>query len=91
MNDFLAFLHASGSPFHAVKEIKCKLLKAGYVQLMESQAFQCVPGGKYFVTRNQSSSKLIENIIKLLPFKFQNDLEDHPHFILLELTLIPLV
>lgn len=49
------FIEASPSAFHAVYEMKRRLLDAGYEQLLESRAWKLKPGGKYFVTRNGSS------------------------------------
>lgn len=55
--DFLAFLNASPSPFHAVDNAKKRLLADGYVELKEKNdwAGQIKAGGKYFLTRNQSA------------------------------------
>lgn len=53
--ELLAFLQKSPSVFHAVQNIKEELQKNGYVELLESKGWDIVPGGKYFVTRNQSS------------------------------------
>ena len=50
-----AFLKFSSSTFHAVDAI-CKVLtKAGFTRLQECGKWAVQPGGKYFVTRNQSS------------------------------------
>lgn len=50
-----AFLKFSSSTFHAVDAI-CKVFaKAGFVRLQESGRWTIQPGGKYYVTRNQSS------------------------------------
>ncbi|MGB0468419.1 MAG: M18 family aminopeptidase [Pontibacterium sp.] len=51
----LAFLAASPTPFHAVKVMAAELLAADYVCLDESDAWDVVPGGRYFVIRNGSS------------------------------------
>ena len=51
----IEFLGASSSAFHAIDALARKLKNAGYVQLQESAAWAVVPGGKYYVTRNQSS------------------------------------
>lgn len=50
-----AFLKRSVSAFHAVEAVCGELTAAGYARLRESGRWQVVPGGKYFVTRNQSS------------------------------------
>lgn len=54
-NDLLSFLQKSPSAFHAVQNIKDILLQNGYEELLESRSWKIVPGGKYFVARNQSS------------------------------------
>ncbi|KAF2747602.1 peptidase M18, aminopeptidase I [Sporormia fimetaria CBS 119925] len=55
--DFLSFVNASPTPFHAVKSAKERLEKAGFTQIKErdSWASRVQPGGKYFLTRNGSS------------------------------------
>ncbi|KAF1830958.1 peptidase M18, aminopeptidase I [Decorospora gaudefroyi] len=55
--DFLAFVNASPTPFHAVKSAKERLEKAGFKQIRErdSWAPTLQPGGKYYLTRNTSS------------------------------------
>ena len=50
-----AFLKASASTFHAVEAICAVLNKEGFTRLQESKKWTLQPGGKYFVTRNQSS------------------------------------
>ncbi len=49
------FLKASPSPFHATQSMARRLLAAGYRQLDERDAWHLEPGGRYFVTRNDSS------------------------------------
>jgi len=51
----LDFLAASVSPFHAVECMKAMLLIKGYAELKETDVWQINPGGKYFITRNDSS------------------------------------
>ncbi|KAI8803223.1 peptidase M18 [Cladochytrium replicatum] len=53
--DFLDFVDASPSPFHAVEESRKRLLSAGFTELRERDSWSLVPGGKYFFTRNKSS------------------------------------
>ncbi|OAL06213.1 peptidase M18, aminopeptidase I [Phaeosphaeriaceae sp. SRC1lsM3a] len=55
--DFLSFVNASPTPFHAVKSAKERLEKAGFKQIKErdSWAHTLHPGGKYYLTRNGSS------------------------------------
>ena len=51
----LKFIQRSPSPFHAVEEIKKELLNAGYEKLKEEKRWELIKGGRYFVTRNNSS------------------------------------
>lgn len=53
--EMLDFLQKSPTAFHAIENIKEELNKNGYHELLEGQAWQMVPGGKYYVTRNNSS------------------------------------
>ncbi|GAA5934170.1 hypothetical protein JCM3775_006925 [Rhodotorula graminis] len=55
--NFLSFVDASPTPFHAVANCVAKLEKAGFSRLHErdSWADKIKPGSKLFVTRNQSS------------------------------------
>ncbi|RHY29264.1 hypothetical protein DYB32_005293 [Aphanomyces invadans] len=51
------FIDKSPSPFHAVYETAKELMSAGFTHLKEDENWEnaVVPGGKYFVTRNQSA------------------------------------
>lgn len=51
----LAFIAASPSAFHTVKTLADRLRGEGYTELTESRNWALTPGGKYYVTRNQSS------------------------------------
>lgn len=51
----MAYIEASPSPFHAVHSAAAELDRAGFTRLEESQAWAVQPGGRYYVTRNQSS------------------------------------
>lgn len=51
----LDFLQASPTPFHAVREIASALLEQEYQRLYEQDEWTLASGGKYFVTRNDSS------------------------------------
>ena len=53
--ELLSFLQKSPSVFHAISNIKEELLAQGYEELLEGKKWNIVPGGTYFVTRNQSS------------------------------------
>ena len=52
---FFDYLAASPTAFHAVEGAKRKLLEAGYTGLNEHEAWKLTAGGRYVVTRNQSS------------------------------------
>jgi len=51
----LEFLQASPTPFHATKNIAQQLTEAGFVELREGDAWNLQPGGRYWLTRNDSS------------------------------------
>ena len=51
----LGFLDASPTPFHATQNMSMMFLNAGFKQLKESEKWELEEGGKYFVTRNDSS------------------------------------
>ncbi|GLJ23635.1 hypothetical protein SUGI_0447640 [Cryptomeria japonica] len=53
--DFIDFLNASPTAFHAVDEAKRRLKHAGYEQLFEREDWNLKEGGKYFFTRNYST------------------------------------
>ncbi|KAK4696693.1 aspartyl aminopeptidase, partial [Lecanoromycetidae sp. Uapishka_2] len=56
-HELLSFINASPTPFHAVHNVKQRLEKAGFKHLDEKDpwAKKCVPGGKYYLTRNTST------------------------------------
>ncbi|KAF1841552.1 peptidase M18, aminopeptidase I [Cucurbitaria berberidis CBS 394.84] len=56
-DDFLSFVNASPTPFHAVKSAKERLEKVGFKQIKERDSWASTihPGGKYYLTRNGSS------------------------------------
>ena len=54
-NELLDFIYESPSCFHAVSRISQSLLADGFEELCEADAWKLMPGGKYFVRRNQSS------------------------------------
>ena len=55
IRDMMEYLRASCSAFHAIDALAKKLEAAGYARLQESANWALMPGGKYFLTRNQSS------------------------------------
>ena len=55
-SQFIDFVNACPSPFHAVQEASNRLIKAGFTEIKERDAaWQIQPNGKYFFTRNKSS------------------------------------
>ena len=56
-NDFLSFVNASPTPFHAVASVRSRLVEAGFKEIRERDdwASVCKPGGKYYLTRNAST------------------------------------
>ncbi|KAL1208576.1 putative aspartyl aminopeptidase [Cardamine amara subsp. amara] len=55
VSDFLSFLNASPTAFHAVDESKKRLQKAGYEQVSERDDWKLEAGKKYYFTRNYST------------------------------------
>ncbi|KAG5636853.1 hypothetical protein H0H81_006605 [Sphagnurus paluster] len=55
--NFLNFVNASPTPFHAVDNAAARLEKAGFRKLQEKDEWEkdIKPGGKYFFTRNQAA------------------------------------
>ncbi len=51
----LDYLQRSPTPFHATRELADRLSQAGFETLNESQPWQLQAGGRYLVTRNDSS------------------------------------
>ena len=54
-SDLLRFIKKSPTAFHAVAQICEHLDQEGYLHLRESDEWSLCAGGKYYVTRNQSS------------------------------------
>jgi aspartyl aminopeptidase len=54
-NDLIDFIHASPSPFHVVATVKDLLRADGFGELELGGRWELVPGGKYFLTRNDSA------------------------------------
>lgn len=55
--NFVDFVNASPTPYHAVNSVKSHLVEAGFTELSERANWnsKLEKGGKYFVTRNGSS------------------------------------
>lgn len=53
--ELLDFLQKSPTAFHAVETIENELQQNGYEKLLEGQVWKVAPGGKYYVTRNNTS------------------------------------
>lgn len=51
----VSFIKKSPTAFHAVDNMKKELNENGYQELLEGQKWHIVPGGKYYVSRNNSS------------------------------------
>ncbi|MEE0027858.1 MAG: M18 family aminopeptidase [Atopobiaceae bacterium] len=49
------FVGECPSPYHTVLAIRARLEACGFVELSESATWNVLPGGKYFVVRNDSS------------------------------------
>lgn len=55
VSGFLNFVKSAPSAFHAVAAAEAHLRQQGFVRLEERDVWALTPGGKYYVTRNQSS------------------------------------
>ncbi|CAD6192986.1 unnamed protein product [Caenorhabditis auriculariae] len=53
--EFVNYLNKAVTPFHAVQEVKDRLLQAGFQELPEAGKWEIVPQSKYFVTKNRSA------------------------------------
>ncbi|HAB01718.1 MAG TPA: M18 family aminopeptidase, partial [Pseudomonas sp.] len=51
----IEFLKGSPTPFHATASLAQRLEAAGFQRLDERDSWATVPGGRYYVTRNDSS------------------------------------
>ncbi|KAK2788102.1 hypothetical protein FQN52_006939 [Onygenales sp. PD_12] len=56
-SDFLSYVNASPTPFHAVASSTKLLSEAGFKEIKERDSWSstCKPGGKYYLTRNGST------------------------------------
>lgn len=55
VQDLLDFIDASPSPWHAVATIEQRLQTAQFQRIQESDSWPLVPGGRYYVIRDDSS------------------------------------
>ncbi|BBB29053.1 M18 family aminopeptidase [Neptunomonas japonica] len=55
LKQLISFLNASPTPFHAVQQMTSRLVESGYQILNEEDSWQLEAGGRYAVTRNDSS------------------------------------
>ncbi|MBS7210174.1 MAG: M18 family aminopeptidase, partial [Lachnospiraceae bacterium] len=53
--ELLTFIEKSYSCFHLIQNMKEELKENGFQELYESQEWQLERGGKYYVSRNESS------------------------------------
>ena len=75
----------SYSPFHVVKNITERLKEAGYTALNEKEPYPLVLGGRYYVTRNDSSLiafSLPETMNPGTAFRFAAAHTDSPTFVI---------
>ena len=66
--ELLRFLDESPSTFHMIANIACLLEENGFQKLKESAIWNLAAGGKYYVTRNDSS---------IIAFHLGEDLEEY--------------
>ena len=55
VQDLLAFIDRSPTPYHAVAETVRRLEASGFARLEEGAIWDHSPGGRFFVVRNQGS------------------------------------
>ena len=58
--DLIDFMHESPTAFHHVLKIENELMRAGFTELTEKEAWIVNPGGKYYVKKNDSSIMAFE-------------------------------
>lgn len=66
--ELMDFLQKSPTAFHAIDTIRTELTNEGYKELPEGESWTILPGGKYYVTRNNSS---------IIALNIGNDLADY--------------
>lgn len=67
----LSFIKKSPTAFHAVDNLRNILKSNGYEELLEGSSWSIVPGGKYFVTRNNTSIIALKLGTRLEKYGFQ--------------------
>lgn len=55
MKELFSFLNQSVSPYHSVAEASKYLERSGFERMEEGEEWELLSGGRYYVTRNQSS------------------------------------
>lgn len=55
LDGLMSFISDSPTPFHAVASMVSQFRAAGYSQLDVSDTWQLEAGGRYFITRNDST------------------------------------
>lgn len=68
--ELVSFIKQSPTCFHAVANMKAQLEQNGYEELLEGKNWNIIPGGKYYVTRNQSSIIALQIGTKLDHYSF---------------------
>lgn len=54
LEDFLQFIYASPTPYHAAKEAGVRLAEADFIPLEENKAWEMKKGEKYFLIKDQA-------------------------------------
>lgn len=82
VSEMTSFIGVSPTAFHAVANIGAILHEKGYQRLYEGEKWEIRPGGKYYVTRNDSSiiALNIGNELKEYCFKIAASHSDSPTF-----------
>lgn len=82
VSEITSFIRVSPTAFHAVANIGAILHEKGYRRLYEGEKWEIRPGGKYYVTRNDSSiiALNIGNELKEYCFKIAASHSDSPTF-----------
>lgn len=80
--DLFSFINQSVSCFHAIEEIKQRLLKEGFIELKEKDAWSLEKGKKYYTIRSGSSvvAFMIPKEIKDYHFQITSSHSDSPAF-----------